>query len=209
MHPQILKTLVSANKHLQVLQIGAMDPYTSQIDLAGLNQLVSLEVMYSGPPNILFPKNLKTVSLLSTVLDGNHVEPLVNNAISLSKVTFSRMVIPSDLWYREPYSSLHTIYLQDITPPMETGLDFSGIATLDTLYLRYIDDVQSIIPRPICIMTPQNLRNFTLISVSAAWDASSLLLGVNLLILDSLDLEFISLTPEDIYQIFVPSMGLQ
>ncbi|KAJ7657828.1 hypothetical protein DFH06DRAFT_1473109 [Mycena polygramma] len=205
MHPRILETLLSANKQLQVLQIGAMDPHTPHVDLAGLDQLVSLQVTYSGPPNILFPENLKAVNLLSTMLDGNHPEPLVNNAVSLNEVTFARMVIPSNLWYREPYSALHTIYLLDITPPMDTGLDFSAVATLDTLYLRYIDGVQNIVPWPItCIMTPGNLRNFTLISVSAAWEDSSLLFGVNLLTLDSLDLEFITLTPEDIHQIFVP-----
>ncbi|KAJ7657829.1 hypothetical protein DFH06DRAFT_1197281, partial [Mycena polygramma] len=204
MHPRILETLLSANKQLQVLQIGAMDPNAPQIDLAGLNQLVSLQVTYRGPPNILFPKNLQSVNLLSTMLDRSHLDPVVNNAVSLSKVTFSRMVIPSNLWYREPYSALHTIYLQDITPPMETGLDFSGIATLNTLYLRYIDGVQSINPWPICILTPESLLNCTLIHVSAAWENSSVLPGVNLLTLDSLDLRFITLTPEDVYNIFVP-----
>ncbi|KAJ7657826.1 hypothetical protein DFH06DRAFT_455118 [Mycena polygramma] len=207
MHPRILETLLSANEQLQVLQIGAMNPNTPQINLAGLIHLSWLQITYRGPPNILFPKNLKTLRVdlaHSTMLDGNQVERLVNNAISPRKVTFTHMAIPSTVWYREPYAALHTIDLKKITPPIETGLDFSGITTLDTLSLRYVYGVQSINPWPICILTPGSLRNFTLLSVSAAWQNSSVLFGVNLLTLESLNLEFITLTQEDIYQIFVP-----
>ncbi|KAJ6482973.1 hypothetical protein C8R47DRAFT_1321925 [Mycena vitilis] len=209
MHPLILETLLSANKQLQRLQIGAMDPATPQIDLAGMTKLVRLQVNYNGPPNILIPRNLQTlrVDLASpSALDGDHSETFINNASSLSKVTFTRMAVPSHFWYRESYSALHTIDLKSITPPIETGLDFSGITTLKTLHLRYIPGVQSISPWPICILTPGSLRNLALINVSAAaWGSSSVLFGVNLLSLDSLDLISIALTAEDIYQIFVPS----
>ncbi|KAJ7657817.1 hypothetical protein DFH06DRAFT_1473099 [Mycena polygramma] len=207
MPPSVLRTLLSANRQLRRLEIGTVGPEYPRIDLAGLKELVELQVEYAGSPKILVPETLKTLYLTSRKPDGNHTwKTLVNNASSLSQVSLAYIDMTSKFWSRESphYNNLQTIHLQMIKPPSDTGLDFSGMTALHTLHLRGINGLQSIGLLPICIRAPSTLRNLQLVRVSAARAATSLLLGLDVLSLHSLDLQLINLTSEDIDSIFVP-----
>ncbi|KAJ7657827.1 hypothetical protein DFH06DRAFT_455130 [Mycena polygramma] len=212
MPPHVLTSLLSTNKRLRRLQIGALaldSVDTPQIDLTGLNRLVQLQVTYKSPLEILFPKTLQTLDLVSPRIEGNTtLETLANNALSLSKVSIARTVIPSNFWYRNsPYTALHTVHLIGITPPCDTGLDLGGVTTLRTLHLRHIHGVNNIGLLPICIRASETLRNFSLYHVSAARETASLLSGINILSLESLALALITLTPEDTDSIVVSRQG--
>ncbi|KAJ7740593.1 hypothetical protein B0H16DRAFT_1464822 [Mycena metata] len=207
--PTILRTLLSANKQLEILNIGLVCPDTPQIDLAGLSELVDLQLDYQelvepGSTEILFPKSLHSLSLSSPGIRGiSSFENFANHAVSLNAVSLDGMVIKSDFWSSQsPYTALHTVCLTSITPPNDTGLDFRGIDSLDTLILRRIEDIQDIGSLSLCIRTPSTLRNLEISHVSAASGDTSVILGINIVALHSLDLTAVSLFSEDLGAMF-------
>ncbi|KAJ6482972.1 hypothetical protein C8R47DRAFT_579852 [Mycena vitilis] len=104
--PHVLTVLRSTNKRLRRLQIGALaldSVDTPQVDLTGLNRLVQLQVTHKSQLEILFPKTLQILDLVSPRSDGNttyNLETFANNALSLSKFSLARTTIPSNFWYR-------------------------------------------------------------------------------------------------------------
>ncbi|KAJ7041121.1 hypothetical protein C8F04DRAFT_1230496 [Mycena alexandri] len=207
--PSILRTLLSSNKQLEMLKIGLVRPDTPQIDLAELSELVHLQLDYQeliepSSTEMLFPKSLQALSLSSPGIQGiSSFENFANHAVSLNVVSLDGMVIKSGFWSSQsPYSVLHTICLTSITPPTDTGLDFLGISSLNTLILRQIEDVRNIGSLPLCIRAPKTVRNLEISHVSAAIPDTSVLLGINIVALDSLDLTSVGLTSEDINSIF-------
>ncbi|KAJ7166604.1 hypothetical protein C8R46DRAFT_1094900 [Mycena filopes] len=208
--PSILRTLLSANKQLETLNIGLIHPETPQIDLAGLSELRHLQLDYQelirpGSTEILFPEPLESLCLSSPGINGpSAFATFTNHAVSLNMVYLDGMVINSAFWSSQsPYTVLHTISLTSITPPNDTGLDFLGIDTLHTLILCQIEDVRNIGSLSACIRAPCTLRNLELSHVSAALPDTSVLLGINIVALDSLALTSVSLTEEDLDPIFL------
>ncbi|KAF7356234.1 hypothetical protein MVEN_00954800 [Mycena venus] len=208
---RILRTLLSVNKQLRILDIGPIHPDPPRIDLAGLTQLAELSIHYEedieiGSTHILFPKNLQTLHLTHARVDDiSTFETLANNALSLGTVELTQVNVGSNFWSRRtPYTALHTISLAFITLPLDPGFDFTAISALDSLSLRFVNEVRQIGSLPIGIRAPDTLRHFRLGTVRTIRPETSLLLGVNILGLESLDVTDINLTPEDINSILLP-----
>ncbi|KAJ7773673.1 hypothetical protein DFH07DRAFT_937386 [Mycena maculata] len=205
----VLRTLMSNNTGLEILKISRIDPDTPQIDLAGLKQLVHAQIGYNSiqtsSTTILFPKTLRSLRLESPGIDGiSTFESFANNASSLISVALREMTITPDFWSRQPrYTDLlRTIHLRGVTLSPHTTLDFSGIGALETLILGYIQNVPPIGSLLICIRAPDTLRNLKLSHVQAHLPWTGLLLGINISVLDSLELSTVTLIAEDVYSIF-------
>ncbi|KAJ7716617.1 hypothetical protein B0H16DRAFT_1801026 [Mycena metata] len=168
---------------LQTLRTG------SPVDLSGFPNLANLEVydydsefLETGTPQIQTPYNLSTSIWSCIRWDlGRHISSY--------------------------YTFLHTISLMAITPPPDTGLDFTHLPTLANLTLDTIADIQNCGSLPICIRTPHTLRNLELTQVWPTVLGTSVLGGVEIASLDSLSLRGVTLTRGDMDSIFAPQFS--
>ncbi|KAJ7031724.1 hypothetical protein C8F04DRAFT_1235791 [Mycena alexandri] len=213
----VLQTLLSANRELVTLSIGATHSAISPVDLSGFLNLVNLEVYYSksvslelGRAQILCPHSLRSLEfdLYSDDRDAVAFEALVDNALSLCVLRLGGPCIIWDLGNRESsYTFLHTVSLILITPPPDTGLDFTHLPTLTSLTLDSITNIQNFGSLPICIRTPHTLRHLDLSNIEPVEPGTSILGGVHLASLDSLALWEIPLTQEDMNLVFAPQFS--
>ncbi|KAJ7031733.1 hypothetical protein C8F04DRAFT_1397058 [Mycena alexandri] len=105
------------------------------------------------------------------------------------------------------FTFLHTVSLILITPPPDTGLDFTHIPTLTSLTLDSIPNIQNFGSLPICIRTPHTLRHLDLSNIEPAEPGTSILGGIDLASLDSLALWEVPLTHGDMDSIFAPQFS--
>ncbi|KAJ7716608.1 hypothetical protein B0H16DRAFT_1476631 [Mycena metata] len=207
----VLQTLLSANEQLEKLRIQTGSP----VDLSGFSNLVNLEVYDcdsespdTGTPQIRCPDSLQSLNLYLYSYNRATLAALVENTLSLRVL---RLVGPCIRWdlvrHISSYTFLHTISLIEITPPLDTGLDFTHLPTLANLTLHTIRDIQNCGSLPICIRTPHILRNFKLTQVWPAVLETSVLGGVDIASLDSMSLRGVTLTQGDMDSIFAPQFS--
>ncbi|KAJ7769462.1 hypothetical protein B0H16DRAFT_1517904 [Mycena metata] len=218
----VLQTLLSANRQLETLRIGVVCAI-SPLDISGFPNLVNLEVNLEvncgaaslgvGTAKILCPHSLRSLELdfhsrfrsddmISATF--NKFQVLVDNTLSLGVLYLRGWCIRWDLGrHISSYTFLHTMSLSEITPPPDTGLDFTHLPTLANLTLDTIGDINCG-SLHICIRTPDTLRNLELTNVWPAVLGTNILRGVHLASLDSLALWGVPLTREDMDSIFAP-----
>ncbi|KAJ7482159.1 hypothetical protein B0H11DRAFT_2021843 [Mycena galericulata] len=207
MNVEILTALRSFNPNLKKLVMGYMHAMGNTIDLGGFEHLVHLEFEGWTSAVAVLPNKLESVRFTLFPFPPSEydllAETLMRNASSLGEITIVSMRLPRNVWVLpSPYARLHTITLQEVTPPVATGLDFSNISTLRSLSLSEIHDLAVIEPLGICIRTPDTLKQFRLYNVSSSSATNSLLMGVPVAAIDTLSLQGVALNPADIAHIF-------
>ncbi|KAJ7034829.1 hypothetical protein C8F04DRAFT_1100193 [Mycena alexandri] len=218
----VLQTLLSANKQLETLRIGAAYSAISPLDLSGFLNLVDLEVYCDSASldvstvQILCPDSLRFLALNlytpayfhSDDVVSATFEALVGNSRALSVLRLGGLFVGFDFGGLESsYTFLHTISLKLITPPVGTGLDFIDFPALTSLTLHSIWGIPNIGSLPICIRTPHTLRNLNLYQIEPAAPGTSILGGVHFVSLDSLVVGAVPLTQGDADSIFAPQIS--
>ncbi|KAJ7031734.1 hypothetical protein C8F04DRAFT_677364 [Mycena alexandri] len=214
----VLQTLLSSNRQLETLRIGTAPSAISPVDLSGFPNFVDLKVYYDsasidvGIAQILCPHSLRSLEFDHDLYSVDRVavalEALVDNALSLCVLRLGGSCMGWDLGSRESsYTFLHTVSLTLITPPPDTGLDFTHIPTLTSLTLDSIVEIHNFDSLPICIRTPHTLRHLDLRDVEPAVLGTSIIGGVHCAFLDSLTLWGVPLTQEDMNSIFAPQFS--
>ncbi|KAJ7774060.1 hypothetical protein B0H16DRAFT_1510898 [Mycena metata] len=180
----VLQTLLSANKQLETLRIGAAHSAISPLDLSGFLNLVDLEVYCDSASldvstaQILCPDSLRSLTLNlypSTYLHSDDVvsatfETSVGNCRALSVLRLGGLFVGFNFGGLESsYTFLHTISLTLITPPVEPAAPGTSIGAVpltkgdaDLIFAPQISSgtISSASPAPSpCTLKRLELRN--------------------------------------------------